>query len=88
MIAQAHEGFHVRGLCRSGTSMATPVAAGYAALVLSHLSRKDFKIRGRGHEVKARLRYLASISRHVLMPGSCGDPALLRLWHVMLHMFL
>ena len=50
--------------------MATPVAAGFAALVLSHLSSKDFKIRGRGHEVKERLRYLASVSRHALTPGA------------------
>lgn len=46
--------------------MATPVAAGFAALVLSHLSRRDFKMKGRGHEVKDRLRYLATISRYIL----------------------
>jgi hypothetical protein len=50
--------------------MATPVAAGFAALMLSHMSSKDFKIRGRGHEVKARLKYLASASRQVLMTVS------------------
>lgn len=50
---------------RSGTSMATPVAAGFAALVLSHMSSRDFQLKGRGHEVKARLKYLSQISRHV-----------------------
>lgn len=72
---RAREGYHVKLLCRSGTSMATPVAAGFAALVLSHLSSKDFKIRGRGHEVKERLRYLASVSRHALTLGALEEGA-------------
>lgn len=54
---------------RSGTSMATPFAAGFGALILSHLAKKDFKLRGRGPEVKARLKYLSSVSRNLAAKG-------------------
>lgn len=54
---------------RTGTSMAAPFAAGFAALLLSHLAREDYKLYGRGLEVKNALASVSSLSGPLASSG-------------------
>lgn len=54
---------------RTGTSMAAPFAAGFAALLLSYLAREDYKLYGRGLEVKDTLASVSSLSEPLASTG-------------------
>lgn len=49
--------------------MAAPFAAGFAALLLSHLASKDYKLHGRGAEVKSALASVSTLSAPLASSG-------------------
>eukprot|EP00892_Ulva_mutabilis_P012121 jgi/Ulvmu1/9281/UM050_0030.1 len=65
--ASTRSGKGVEG--RTGTSMAAPFAAGFAALLLSHLASKDYKLHGRGPDVKSALTSVSALSGPLASTG-------------------